>query len=186
MKKTLFKTEDGVELFNLTDKIFGISTEKNSARYSKDGLTIENIYIPKDPEAKWLWFSTEEKASEYEFWRDARRKRYKLIKEFPSSPNIGTIINFMDDFGIYFDCDYYLSDNIDCWEELPSYEIMSVERITDSVIFEVGERVGLLRRQFKPIIERIYINDDNKLKIQAKIAGIECILFIESLIKLKN
>lgn len=66
--KPLFITKDGVELFKTTDRVFGVTPDfmENCIRFNKDGTPISQLSYPDTSEDPWSFFSTEEKAKEYE------------------------------------------------------------------------------------------------------------------------
>jgi hypothetical protein len=64
IKEPLFVTEDGVELFNINDRVFGVLTKANWQKYyNGDGVYLGIIINKKSSD--WKYFSTKEAAEKY-------------------------------------------------------------------------------------------------------------------------
>jgi len=69
-KKILFTTEDGIELFDSNDRVFGVlpKAQWQTNYYMGEGIDICKLldsHTGKLKSTAWKWFSTEEKAEEY-------------------------------------------------------------------------------------------------------------------------
>ncbi len=142
-------------------------------------------------------------------------KKYRLIKEYPGSPKLGTVVNYSETHQIYNynGGDFYTElpkhqvENLDeFWEEIiekdyeileftsdnkikytlntngkyydiskdalpfgieevdyKNVEITKVKRLSDGVIFSLGDKVQTNDKEFKGIIEEIEIHSDKSL-----------------------
>jgi hypothetical protein len=111
-------------------------------------------------------------------------KKYRLIKEYPGSPGLNTIVEKIKNSGSSFYkienantavLDYHVEDSPEFWEEIveKDYEILktcpiegttySVKRLSDGEVFTVGDKVKVYEYGSIKTITEIVVNDSKAL-----------------------